>query len=207
MEVDGSEMHSDNPGPKMGIPRGTVAAAAISLLTFSSPAFAQGLADLARAAEAARKEGTDKSAVKVYTNKDLPAVDAPAPATEAVGNPAAAEHAPAAQPAPAVAPSPPEPPSSERGETYWRERMRPLRERLDHDRALAEDRRRRADALMRSADRCFQLGIVCADYTESLRLSEQHKALLAEVARDEQAVFVLEEEARRAGVPPGWLRP
>ena len=27
-----------------------------------------------------------------------------------------------------------------------------------------------ADALMQSADRCFQIGIVCADYTESLRL-------------------------------------
>jgi hypothetical protein len=48
---------------------------------------------------------------------------------------------------------------------------------------------------------------VCAEYTESLRLSELHKGLLADVARDERAVFALEEEARRAGVPPGWLRP
>jgi hypothetical protein len=183
-----------------------VAVAVFGLAVFSSPCFAQGLADLARAAEAALKKGTDKSAVKVYTNKDLPAVDGPAPATEAVGSPAAAEHAPAAQPAPAVAPLPPEWPSSERGETYWRERMRPLKERLDHDRALAEDTRRRAEALMRSADRCFRLGIVCADYAESLRLSEQHKALLADVALDERAIFALEGEARRAGVPPGWLR-
>jgi hypothetical protein len=85
--------------------------------------------------------------------------------------------------------------------------MRPLKERLDRDRALAADTRRQADALMQSADRCFRIGIVCADYTESLRLSETHKTMLADVARDEQAVVALEEEARRAGVPPGWLRP
>jgi hypothetical protein len=186
---------------------GVVAIAATSLLALAAPAFAQGLADLARAAEAARKEGADKPAVKVYTNKDLPTVDGPAPGKEAAGAPAAADPSSVAQPAPAGQPPSPESPSSERGEAYWRERMRPLRERLDRDRALAEDTRRRADALMRSADRCFQIGIVCADYTESLRLSEQHKALLAEVARDEQAVFALAEEARRAGVPPGWLRP
>lgn len=184
-----------------------VAVAVTTLVAFSLPAFAQGLADLARAAEAARKEGADKPAVKVYTNKDLPAVDRPAPGTEPAGDPAAADPSSAAQLAPAVEPPSPESPSTEPGEAYWRERMRPLRERLDRDRALAQDTRRRADALMRSADRCFQIGIVCADYTESLRLGEQHKAMLAEVARDELAVDALEEEARRAGVPPGWLRP
>ena len=161
---------------------------------------------LARAANTARKEGTDKPAVKVYTNKDLPAVEGPALGQEAAGDRAAANPPSAAPPTSPAEPSSPESPSSESGETYWRERMRPLRERLDRDRALAEETRRRADALMQSADRCFQIGIVCADYTESLRLSEQHKALLAEVARDERAVFALEEEARRAGVPPGWLR-
>ena len=187
--------------------RHVVAVAVTSLVAFGAPAFAQGLADLARAAATARKEGTDKPAVKVYTNKDLPAVEGPALGQEAAGDRAATNPSSAAPPAPSAQPSSPESPSSERGETYWRERMRPLRERLDRDRALAEDTRRRADALMQSADRCFQIGIVCADYNESLRLSEQHKAILAELARDERAVFALEEDARRAGVPPGWLRP
>jgi hypothetical protein len=181
--------------------------AAITLVAFSTPAVAQGLADLARAAEAARKTDTDKPAVKVYTNKDLPAVEGPAPGTAAAGNPAAADSPSALPPAPVEEPSSTESPASEPGETYWRERMRPLKERLDRNRALTQDARRRADALMRSADRCFQVGTVCAEYTESLRLSELHDTLLAEVKRDERAVFALEEEARRAGVPPGWLRP
>ena len=84
--------------------------------------------------------------------------------------------------------------------------MRPLRERLDRARALADDTRRRAETLMRSADQCLRIGIVCADYTESLRLTEEHKTLAADVARAERDVAALEEEARRAGVPPGWLR-
>ena len=186
---------------------GLVPVAVISVVALSAPAFAQGLADVARAAEAARKAEADKPSGKVYTNKDLPAADRPAPGTEASGAPVPNDVTSTPQAAPAVKPSPPEPSSSERGEEYWRERMRPLKERLDRDRALAEETRRRADALMQSADRCFQIGVVCADYTESLRLTEDHKALLADVARDEKAVVALEEEARRAGVPPGWLRP
>jgi hypothetical protein len=84
--------------------------------------------------------------------------------------------------------------------------MRPLRERLESARAQADDTKRRAATLMRSADRCFMIGIVCADYTESLRLTEEHKTLVADVARAERDVAALEEEARRAGVPPGWVR-
>jgi hypothetical protein len=178
----------------------------IALVTLSTPCFAQGLADLARAADLARKTDSDKPAVKVYTNKDLPAADRPAPGTEASSASAANDATSPQPPAPAVKPSSPEAPASERGEEYWRERMRPLKERLERDRALADDTRRQADALMQSADRCFRIGIVCADYTESLRLREAHKTLMADVARDERAVVALEEEARRAGVPPGWLR-
>ena len=84
--------------------------------------------------------------------------------------------------------------------------MRPLGERLGSARALADDTKRQAETLMRAADKCFAVGIVCADYTESLRLTEEHKALAADVARAERDVAALEEEARLAGVPPGWVR-
>ena len=84
--------------------------------------------------------------------------------------------------------------------------MRPLRERLGSARALADNTKRRAETLMRAADKCFAVGIVCADYTESLRLTEEHKTLAADVARAERDVAALEEEARLAGVPPGWVR-
>jgi hypothetical protein len=44
---------------------GLVPVAVLALVSLSTPCFAQGLADLARAAEAARKTETDKPAVKV----------------------------------------------------------------------------------------------------------------------------------------------
>jgi hypothetical protein len=160
------------------------------------PSAEQSLADVARNTEAARTASAARPRAKVYTNQDLSAVD----------------HVPPANSRPAAPVPAPPPPSDAQGnpdkksEAYWRDRMRPLRERLESARALADDTKRRAEALMRSADRCFMIGIVCADYTESLRLTEEHKMLVADLEHAEQAVAALLEEARRAGVPPGWVR-
>jgi hypothetical protein len=170
----------------------------------------QSLAEVARTAEAARGATAKRPPAKIYTNKDLPP-PSPGPPRPATPVPAT----PAATPAPAAAGERPDAPAASsdatparaRDEAYWRERMQPLRERLDSARAVAEDNKRRADELLRAADRCFQIGIVCQDYTESLRLRDAQTALAAAVARAERDVTALEEEARRAGVPPGWLRP
>jgi hypothetical protein len=161
------------------------------------PSAEQSLADVARNAEAARNASAARPRAKVYTNKDLSAVDhvPPAPANS---SPAATKPGPPPSDAQGI--------PDKKSEAYWRERMRPLRERLDNARALADETKRRADRLMRDADRCFMIGVVCADYTESLRLTEEHKVLLADVASAERDVLALEEEARRAGVPPGWVR-
>ena len=159
----------------------------------------QSLGDVARNAEAARNASPGRPPAKVYTNKDLASVaHLPPPVTPKPSTTAA-------KPAP-PAPSDEKAPIDVKSEAYWRERMRPLRERLDGTRALADDTKRRAEELLRLSDRCFAIGVVCEDYTESLRLTEEHKSLLADVARAEQDVAALEEEARRAGVPPGWLR-
>jgi type IV secretory pathway VirB10-like protein len=171
-------------------------------LSVAAPVDRQSLADLSRAAEKSRNTTSAKPAVKVYTNKDLPAVEPPPPPPP--GNATAPAAAPAA---PVTAPPVPADTPPVKDETYWRERMRPLRERLDSLRALADQTKRRAEELMRASDRCFAVGVVCEDYNESLRLTDQHKMILADVARAEREVFALEEEARRAGVPPGWLRP
>jgi hypothetical protein len=156
----------------------------------------QSLADVARKAEADRNATSDRPPAKVYTDKDLRAV-APVPP------PPTAKNATSSTPATSSADKLP---SGAKDEVYWRDRMRPLRERLDSTRALADKTKRQAEALMRAADRCFAVGIVCEDYTESLRLTDEHKALSADVARAERDVAALEEEARQAGVPPGWLR-
>ncbi len=166
-------------------------------LSVVAPSAEQSLADVARKAEAERSAAPGRPPAKVYTNQDLTAVaPVPPPPTANKASPT---------PAPPATPSDESSPGG-RDEAYWRDRMRPLRERLDSARALADDTKRRAEALMRAADQCFAVGIVCADYTESLRLTEEHKALAADVARTERDVAALEEEARLAGVPPGWVR-
>lgn len=164
------------------------------------PSGEQSLADVARNTEAARNASAGRPRAKVYTNKDLSAVDHVPPAPTAPKSSRTASEA--ARPASSDGQRLPD----VKSEAYWRDRMRPLRERLDNARAMADGTKRRAETLMRSADRCFMIGVVCADYTESLRLTEEHKTLVAEVARAQQDVAALEEEARRAGVPPGWLR-
>jgi hypothetical protein len=160
------------------------------------PSAEQSLADVARNTESSRNASAGRPRAKVYTNKDLSAVDHMPPAPTATKPPPTAPSAPSDdQRLPDV-----------KSEAYWRDRMRPLRERLESARALADDTKRRAETLMRSADRCFMIGVVCADYTESLRLTEEHKTLVAEVERVGRDVAALEEEARRAGVPPGWVQ-
>lgn len=160
------------------------------------PSAEQSLADVARNAESARNASAGRPRARVYTNKDLSAVDhRPLEPTPPKSSPTASEPAPPAPSDPDV-----------KSEAYWRDRMRPLRERLESARALADDTKRRAETLMRSADRCFMIGVVCADYTESLRLTEEHKTLVAAVQHVERDVAALEEEARRAGVPTGWVR-
>jgi type IV secretory pathway VirB10-like protein len=158
------------------------------------PSAEQSLAEVARKTESARNTSAGRPRAKVYTNKDLSAVDHMPPApTPTHSSPTASKPAPPAS-------------ADVKSEAYWRDRMRPLRERLESARALANDTKRRAETLMRSADRCFMIGVVCADYTESLRLTEEHKTLVAEVERVERDVAALAAEARRAGVPPGWVR-
>ncbi len=161
-----------------------------------APSAGQSLADLARETEAARTATPARTPAKVYTNKDLPAAARVPP-------PPPSDKASASAPAPPATPSPG---AKAKDAAYWRDRMEPLRERLESARARADDTKERAEALMRAADKCFAIGIVCADYTESLRLTDEHKALAADVARAEQDVAALQEEARLAGVPAGWVR-
>ena len=164
-----------------------------------APSAGQSLADVARKTEAARTATPARTPAKVYTNKDLPAA-------AQVPTPSASNEAAAPRPGPPATPPADKVSSGDKDEAYWRDRMQPLRERLGSARARADDTKRRAEALMRAADKCFAVGIVCADYTESLRLTDEHKALAADVARAEQDVAALQEEARLAGVPAGWVR-
>lgn len=161
---------------------------------------AQGLADVARAEQERRK--TTPKATKVYTNGDLPSdarARSPLPAVPAGIVPAAAVAA--AVPAPAEpAPEPP------RGENYWRARIIVARQQLQRRTLFAEALQSRINAL--STDFVNR-----DDPAQRAEIGADLQTALAELARVQReilevttAIADIEEESRRAGVPPGWLR-
>jgi hypothetical protein len=158
------------------------------------------LGEVARKEEDRRKAA--KSSEKVLTNKDLPksaAKPAPAPGTGAPGQ--------AATPAPE---QPPQPAGvareNEKDEAWWRERITQAREGLRRSESFLEALQTRVNVL--SADFVNR-----DDPAQRARIGEDRQKALAEMERvtSEIAMFKkqiadIEEEARRAGVPPGWLR-
>ena len=170
---------------------------------------AQSLADLAKKEEERRKEM--KGPTKVITNKDLaPVPNAPAdgaavPATPASGG--AAKDAKGAKDA-KDAKDEKDAKANEPGKdkAYWAGRLKGLQETLDRDQTYADALQSRINALttdfVNRADPA-QRSVIERDRQRSL--AELAK-LKEQTQKDKKALADLDEEARRAGVPPGWLR-
>jgi hypothetical protein len=171
---------------------------------------AQSLAEVARKEEE-RRQAVGKAA-RVYTNKDLQPVRPGEPVTAAPADPAppADTRDPAAGKdggAGAEAqPSGAEATPKQYTEAQWRTRMADARHDLERTRMIAEALQSRVNALW-------------ADFTarddpaQRAALEAERQRTLAELARVKndietktKAIADLEEEARRARVPPGWLR-
>lgn len=178
----------------------------IAALAQTAPARAQSLADLARQEQERRKE--DTRTPKVYSNKDLkpvvPSGAAATPAEPAAGAaeptavPRAEDAKAASQDTPAKAPV--------KDQAYWRKRLADSREQLERDRTLVEALQSRINALTTdfvNRDDPAQQAQLAAERTKAVNeLARLKKAVDADV----KAITAVEEEARRAGVPPGWLR-
>jgi hypothetical protein len=175
---------------------------------------AQSLADVARKEEERRKAHPE--AAKVYTNKDLNA--APAPSTPAGGtkdakdtkdtkdpkdakdtkdakdakDPKAATDANGKEPA--------------KDKAYWSGRLKKLQDQLEQNQMLVDAMQTRINALNTdfvNRDDPAQRSVIERDRQRAL---SELTRLKQAVVDGKKAVADLEEEARRAGVPPGWLR-
>jgi hypothetical protein len=191
-----------------------VTAAAFAGATWA-PVHAQALGEVAKKEEARRKtlETTSKpQTAKVYTNNDLRTVAEPSSpaASTSPGQPAAA-----ASDAPAVA-SPAPPPSGAsapapaaepvKNEAYWRDRLSKLRSDLSRDETYVEALQSRVNALSTdfvNRDDPVQRSVIERD---RLRAIAELDRLKVQIQSELKAIADLEEEARRASVPPGWLR-
>ena len=186
------------------------------LLSGAMPVSAQTLADLAKKEEERRKNIPEPA--KVYTNKDLspaPTSSTPPPAT---GSTASGSTTPAATPGtpttpPAAGAPPAGAPAQEaeakgpvKDQAYWSGRMKALREGLTRDEGYAEAMQTRLNSLQTdfvNRDDPAQRAVIERDRQ---KVASELTRLKQAITDGKKAIAALEEEARRAGVPPGWLR-
>jgi hypothetical protein len=163
------------------------------------PVSAQGqsLADVARQEEARRKALRDPS--KVLTNRDLlpPPVGGTQPA-ETGKNAASAKAGDGKGTAKAVTAEP------AKDQPYWAGRIKTLQDKLESDQAASAAVQAQIDGLM------FDTGgdparRAVVDANRQKAIAELAR-LKAAVAADQTALTDFADEARRAAVPPGWLR-
>jgi len=168
-------------------------------LALVGPAFASAqnptLAEVARKEQERRK--ATKSSDKVLTNKDLPpSAQKPQPA-------------PASTPAGSTAPSaaaPEQKPADEKDEALWRQRITQAREGLRRSETFLEALQSRVNALSAdfvNRDDPYQRAKIGEDRQKALA---EMQRVQTEIADFKQQIEDIEEEARKAGVPPGWLR-
>jgi hypothetical protein len=165
----------------------------------------------------ARKEAERRKTVKsgkTYTNDNLPAAPQPSSAPASSG----AQPADASAPPPAPSAPPPssdsaapprvsaDPAERKKEEASWRERIRAERDALGRAKTFADALQTKLNALNTdfvNRDDPAQRAVIAADREKALAEMDRLKK---EVAGHEKAIAGIQEEARRAGVPAGWVR-
>jgi hypothetical protein len=183
-----------------------VAGVATVLVISQSIGSAQTLGDIAKKEDTRRKEV--KTPGKVYTNESLrsdPGSTSPAPVTQPAG----------ATPTPQVPPSPSgvqQPKDADKAgdakkdEAYWKDRMTQARSALDRAKTFAEALQSRINAL--TTDFAAR-----SDPAQRAQIGGDRQKAVAEFDRVQKeiqdhtkAIAGIEEEARKAGIPAGWVR-
>ena len=186
---------------------GRSAAAVILMAVTASAAAAQSLGEVARQEEARRK--AIRSTGKVYTNESLGTEGAPAaPATP----PASAPSTPSTSNAPpsaaaGAAPAPGASTSSDpKTEADWRKRIGDERDALARAEVFADALQTKLNALATdfvNTDDPIKRNGVAADRDRSLAELDRVKQ---EILQHQKAIIDVQDAARRAGVPAGWVR-
>jgi hypothetical protein len=179
-------------------------ACACALVAWTVPARAQSLADVARKEEERRK--TVSQPGKTYTNKDLRPAPSPAAPPAAAAEPKADEKAASEKEAPKAAAPGDAAKEPVKDKAYWTARLKAAQEQLERDQTYADALQSRINALITdfvNRDDPAQRDVIERD---RLRAIAELDRLKKAIPNDKKAIDDLLEEARRAGVPPGWLR-
>ena len=172
-------------------------------LSAAAGASAQSLADVARREEARRK--TIKAPARVYTNDDLRNEAPPSPPVTS-RTPATAPGSSAEVAAPAAEAAPDSDDTPVRDEKYWRGRIDAARTALSRAETFADALQSRINALATdfvNRDDPAQRNQIAADRQKALSELDRVKQ---EIAAHQKEIAAIQEEARRANVPAGWVR-
>jgi hypothetical protein len=179
----------------------------------AAPLCAQSLATVAKKEEDRRK--TIKDPAKVYTNKDLGPVPAGSPPAAETGatdakepdkDAAAKDAGSKDKDNSAGAKDSDQARDKDKGQSYWREKMKALQTQADRDQTYLDAVQTRVNSLTTdfvNRDDPAQKSTIERERQRNLGELERLKKTLLD---DKKAIADLEDEARRAGVPPGWLR-
>jgi hypothetical protein len=179
------------------------------VLACAAAASAQSLADVARREEERRK--VVRTSGKVYTNDALrpeqpspgaaPAVPPP-PATQPATPPTPSADAPAAQ-----KPTGPEAAGEDpKTEPYWRKRVTAARDAMSRAQIFAEALQSRINVLSAdyvNRDDPAQRDVVATERRKAVAELDRVKQ---EIQQHQKAIATIQDEARRAGIPAGWVR-
>ena len=172
------------------------------LAASARPARAQGLGEVSRQEEERRKDL--KTPAKLYTNKDL-------------GTPPATSAASPDSPRPPGAPTPAAPAADDKAkdaakdgpvkdQRYWSGRKKEIDAKLERDKVLADAMQSRINGLttdFAARSDPAQRAIIERDRQRAVA---EFDGLQKSIKDEQKAAGDLDEEARKAGVPPGWLR-
>jgi hypothetical protein len=176
-------------------------------LAVPSTVSAQSLAAVA-AAEASRRK-LQKASAKVYTNDTLAGVQeagvsaAPSPA-DADTTLAAKSTATSSTTAGGTATT--EPVDEKKTEAYWKGRVIAIQQTLARNQVLMQAMQSRINALNAEALGADDPGRHAAAQTNLTTAVTELERLKQETDKLNKDLIALQEEARRANIPPGWLR-
>ena len=201
-----------NKGGRIVVMRlGRTAAAVIVMAVTASAAAAQSLGEVARQEEARRK--AIRSTGKVYTNESLGTEGAPATPATPPASPAPAASTPSTSsnaPPSSAAGAPPAPGASTsndpKTEADWRKRIGDERDALARAEVFADALQTKLNALATdfvNTDDPIKRNGVAADRDKSLAELDRVKQ---EILQHQKAITDVQDAARRAGVPAGWVR-
>ena len=169
-------------------------------LAFQAGVFAQSLADVARAEEARRK--AVKAEAKVYTNEDLGRTRA----TSAAPMPSSTSSSATPKADATTKPDQEKPVDPTKTEKYWKDRAAAIQQSLSRNKLLVDALETQVNGLNAeylNTDDPGQRDLLRARVQ---RASGELQRVQQEIQQQTKAAADLQEEARKSGVPAGWVR-